>query len=561
MKNLLRKHRKSNQNKKNKFRKYLLVIFALIMTTFAWLAYSKVLNNHLNIHVAAWDMEYYIGDEKKENPIEIEFPTLYPQMQEQTVTVDILNKGEALVDLSYNVQAISIAGVSYELVKGDKPDPEGNFIRIQDPTLETDQETGELVSRGEIINDVTKIPFTLKIEHSLQVASKDKAYLKVTANWTGDNDDLDSQWGYTVGKYFMDNPDATAAMSIKLSIDSYQANDEIQGGTANLPNGPGTRPYLPNSEFKQVEGTTLDTGLIIQDNSGNEYVWIEVPRLASVYPNAGISIKDFTDEEYNKIEDDLHKYALTYRNGTSTSDTYSSSDAIGISSSSYTELKQKMLKSIYQNGGFYIARYEAGTDTKRTGNASSASLMPTSKANQYPLNWVTCSEAQTLASKASTNGRTGSLMFGIQWDLVQKYIEAKSVAQGVAIEMIQSQLKTNSTSIGNYKSSKYNITNTSAQYSTNNGSTWLQAPYDKNGNNATLLTTGSIMGFAKQNIFDLAGNVWEWTLENSNVSSQPCVIRGGSYESSVSSEISINSRSNNTATQSYWSIGFRVTIF
>ena len=187
--------------------------------------------------------------------------------------------------------------------------------------------------------------------------------------------------------------------------------------------------------------------------------------------------------------------------------------------------------------------------------------MPTSKANQYPLNWVTCSEAQTLASKASTNGRTGSLMFGIQWDLVQKYIEAKSVAQGVAIEMIQSQLKTNSTSIGNYKSSKYNITNTSAQYLTNNGSTWLQAPYDKNGNNATLLTTGSIMGFAKQNIFDLAGNVWEWTLENSNVSSQPCVIRGGSYESSVSSEISINSRSNNTATQSYWSIGFRVTIF
>ena len=134
MKNLLRKHRKSNQNKKNKFQKYLLVIFALIMTTFAWLAYSKILNNHLNIHVAAWDMEYYIGDEKKENPIEIEFPTLYPQMQEQTVTVDILNKGEALVDLSYNVQAISIAGVSYELVKGDKPDPEGNFIRIQDPT-------------------------------------------------------------------------------------------------------------------------------------------------------------------------------------------------------------------------------------------------------------------------------------------------------------------------------------------------------------------------------------------------------------------------------------------
>ena len=58
--NILRKHRKSN--KKNKLKKYILFIFSLIMTTFAWLTYSKVLNGNLNIHVAAWDMEYYIGD-------------------------------------------------------------------------------------------------------------------------------------------------------------------------------------------------------------------------------------------------------------------------------------------------------------------------------------------------------------------------------------------------------------------------------------------------------------------------------------------------------------------
>ena len=70
--NILRKHRKSN--KKNKLKKYILFIFSLIMTTFAWLTYSKVLNGNLNIHVAAWDMEYYIGDEKKENPIGITIP-------------------------------------------------------------------------------------------------------------------------------------------------------------------------------------------------------------------------------------------------------------------------------------------------------------------------------------------------------------------------------------------------------------------------------------------------------------------------------------------------------
>ena len=559
MSNILRKHRKSI--KKNKLRKSLAVIFTLILTTFAWFAYTKILNSTLDIHVAAWDMEYYINGEKKENPIGIEFPTLYPQMEDQVVTVDILNNGEALVDLSYNIQEISIAGVSYELVQdGEQPTTE-NYIEIAEPTLESDPETGELISKGIIINAPDKFPFTLEIEHSLQVAAQDDAYLKVTAKWPGDNDELDTKWGYDVGKYFMDNPDATTAMAITLSIESYQANDEIIGGTGILPNGPGTRPYLPSSDFTQVEGTTLETGLVIQDSSGNEYVWIEVPKLASVYPTAGISIKDFTDEEYQKIENDLHTYTATYRNGTSASDTYYTEDATGLSSSEYTELKQKMLKSVYQHGGFYISRYEAGTTGSRNGNTSIADLIPNSQPNQYPINWVTCSQAQELANKASINGYSGSLMFGIQWDLVQKYIEAKAVEQGTAIGTIQSQLVSTSTSWGNYRPSIYNITNESAQYSLNNGSQWLQAPYYKNSAGSTILTTGANPGFAKQNILDLAGNVWEWTLEYSNISSQPCVLRGGAYECSASSELSVNSRSNNTSTQSYSSIGFRITIY
>ena len=559
MSNILRWHRKSNQ--KNKFRKSLLLIFTLIMTTFAWFAYTKILNPSLNIHVAAWDMEYYIGDEKKENPIGIEFPTLYPQMEDQVVTVDILNNGEALVDLSYRIQEISIVGVTYELLKdGEQPTTE-NYINIDDPMLQSDPETGELISKGIIIRDPDKFPFTLEIEHSLQVAAQDDAYLKVTATWPGDNDELDTEWGYTVGKYFTEHPEATSAMAITLSIDSYQANEEIIGGTGILQNGSGTRPYLPSSDFTQVEGTTLETGLVIQDTAGNEYVWIEVPKLASVYPTAGISIKDFTDEEYQKIENDLHTYASTYRNGTSASDTYYSEAATGLSSTEYTDLKRKMLKSVYQNGGFYISRYEAGTNIKRSSSASIADLVPMSQPNLYPINWVTCSEAQTLANRVSMNGHSGSLMFGIQWDLVQKYIEAKAVEQGTAIGTIQSQLRNNSTSWGNYRSSIYNIVNESAQYSSNNGSQWLQAPYNKTASGSILLSTGANNAFGKQNIFDLAGNLWEWTLEYSNISSQPCVIRGGSYESSASSELSVNSRSNNTSTQSYWSIGFRMTIF
>ena len=69
--------------------------------------------------------------------------------------------------------------------------------------------------------------------------------------------------------------------------------------------------------------------------------------------------------DYDKIEYCLHKYTDYYRNGTSFTDTYSSDAATGLTSTEYTKLKQKMLKSVYENGGFWIGRYEAGITTNR----------------------------------------------------------------------------------------------------------------------------------------------------------------------------------------------------
>ena len=517
MKNLLRRHRKSNQNKKNKLRKYVLAIFALIMTTFAWVAYSKVLNTHLNIHVAAWDMEYYIGDEKKENPIGIEFPTLYPQMQEQTVTVDILNNGEALVDLSYSIQVITIAGVSYEVVQPGKQPTTANYINIEEPTSEIEETTGKMILKGKIINDANKFPFTLEIEHSAQVESKGRAYLKVTAKWPGDNDELDTQWGYTVGKYFMDNPNVTSAMSITLSIDSYQANEEIKGN--NVTTG-GT--YLPDG-FTQVEGTTLENGLTIQDSKGNQYVWVEVPKTSEVYPTAGLNITEFTTDEYTAIEADLHTYTDDYRKS-GWEDIYSSDAATGLTSAQYTELKKKMLKSVYQNGGFYVGKYETGIENapKTSGSSSTAPTeIPVIKQNAYPYNNVTCSQAQTLASNMESGNYTSSLMFGVQWDLVLKYLETKGTAQA--------DLKTNSTNWGNYYNNLWNITNANSKYAPN-GSGWTNGAYGKKySKNDILLSTGASEEFSKQGIYDIAGNIWEWTLEYTSDSSDPCASRGGDY--------------------------------
>ena len=44
-----------------------------------------------------------------------------------------------------------------------------------------------------------------------------------------------------------------------------------------------------------------------------------------------------------------------------------------------------------------------------------------------------------------------------------------------------------------------------------------------------LLTTGASNDFSKQNIYDIAGNVNEWTLEYTFNTERPYARRGGSY--------------------------------
>ena len=283
-------------------------------------------------------------------------------------------------------------------------------------------------------------------------------------------------------------------------------------------------PYLPTG-FAQVEGTTLDNGFTIQDSTGNQYVWIEVPKTKDVYSTADLKITEFTADEYTKIETDLHTYTSDYRQDGYT-DEYSSDEATGLASDEYTALKQKMLKSIYQNEGFYIGKYETGIeDTPRT--SSSADTAPTEtpviKQNMYPYNWVTCSQAQALASSMEKGGYNTSLMFGVQWDLVMKYLETKGVPQA--------DLKTDSTSWGNYCDNLWNITNANLKYSINYGLNWTSGAYGtKDSTTSILLSTGASEAFGKQGIYDLAGNVFEWTLEHSNsITSNPCVQRSGCF--------------------------------
>jgi len=343
-----------------------------------------------------------------------------------------------------------------------------------------------------------------------------------------------------------------------------------------------TAPYFPDNTFAKKEGT-IDTGLVIQDAKGNEYVWVVVPRTTAVYATTGLGKTTFTDADYINIETDLKNYTSIYRNGTNCSDTWYADDKNEgwLSETEYKALKNKMLKSVYENGGFYVGRYEAGIKENRTGEPGTNSdgkytiegmPAPLSKADAYPYTWVTRTQAQNLAQNVNSGTKASSLMFGIQWDLVLAFM-SKDKAKITSTEI----LTKDSTTIGNYMNSAFQLSQTGKyaiclNYVANskwNTSTTVTANFvdasrkkivQSLEGNGILVTTGTSEQNKVMNMYDIAGNVVEWTLENSSPTYAPCVYRGGGYDN-IGSSRSSSSYYDRYTDHTNDGIGFRVSLF
>ena len=341
-----------------------------------------------------------------------------------------------------------------------------------------------------------------------------------------------------------------------------------------------TAPYFPDNTFTKKEGT-IDTGLVIQDASGNEYVWVVVPRTTAVYATTGLGKTTFTDADYTSIENDLKEYTKTYRGSTKYSDTWYADDKNEgwLSETEYKTLKNSMLKSVYENGGFYVGRYEAGIGTNRTsieaqvnGKYPVPTTAPVTKADAYPYTYVTRTQAQNLASNVKSGTKTSSLMFGVQWDLVLAFMHNKGNIE-------DSTLTSNSTTIGNYYNSTFDLNRGKYAQCGQLGNTWknfdsaldsivvsnettgkMKKTEQNSYQNGILLTTGGTEQSKVMNIYDIAGNVYEWTLEKTPNTYEPCVTRGGLFNDTGSYRPAAE-HGGSSSGHSFYSIGFRVSIF
>lgn len=320
----------------------------------------------------------------------------------------------------------------------------------------------------------------------------------------------------------------------------------------------GDTAYIPQGfQVSKVPGeNAIGDGLVVKDGNGNEWVWIKVPK--SIYTTAKSS------EDYTNIEKDMQTYTSDYRDNDYT-DTWSSKDQHGFTTSEeYNNWKNSMLKSVYEKGGFYIGRYEVGTQTARTSDSNTLTD-PIIQRDAYPYNYITCSNAQLKSKQLATEEYTSSLMFGIQWDLVLKYMEEKGSLQD-GNKVTQTMLKADSLSWGNYSNSSFDMIRGKYTASPSVQNSWVTVNLSSNKNatkpnGSILLTTGVSNRNSILNIYDLAGNVNEWTLEFASSSNKLCVYRGGDCNDNADKDFaSFHSGYDKTDNASAY-IGFRVALW
>ena len=148
-----------------------------------------------------------------------------------------------------------------------------------------------------------------------------------------------------------------------------------------------------------------------------------------------------------------------------------------------------MVESVKKYGGFYIGRYE-------TGNLSKDKVSVT-KGNIDIKNetWYTMYRKCKNLNNGSINVATG-IIWGNQWDRTLIWLAESG-------NRSREDICEDSTGWGNFRNSSF-------EYINSNGNTSI-----KNENSNMMIPTGSTEYTNANNIYDLAGNVSEWTMENS----------------------------------------------
>ena len=314
----------------------------------------------------------------------------------------------------------------------------------------------------------------------------------------------------------------------------YNQEQEEQQETSQpvkVPNSANTVLANENSIQLYANSTQQDINIFNLQKSVNQYVWIPVSEenLSRIY---GVDAN-------GKLWGKLYNYSSTGRtanNWTETSgvmsitsstsyrepalvsrydkDSTLQTDLGGMTAYEFlSELEENFyatIKSIKEHGGFYIGRYE-------TGGLSGTAVVRKMETDINNQTWYTMYEKTKELSGTNDNAIT-SMIWGSLWDETLQWLVDSGAKTSDGTQLTYELIDSDSTKWGNYRNSTFS-------YIPADATTPDETATKSRG--STLIPTGSAEYTKVNNIYDLAGNVYDWTLEA--FSTDYRVLRGGIY--------------------------------
>ena len=281
-----------------------------------------------------------------------------------------------------------------------------------------------------------------------------------------------------------DTTNAGEELSVKpeeWTSDQVSAIDDGEDGAIPLPDGfyyvGGTKSegiVISDDPADAGKGTSHEVAQTLQ---GNQFVWVPVEIDEDFKTYKGYASPGDLESYFNCEEPDPYGYINEKQE--------------------YDQMKDKVL----QYNGFYVGRYETGI-IESYGETIGTEVMIKQGVNVYNnISWGNSKTDETGGAVEVAKGMyandsvTSTLIYGVQWDAIMQWIDSNYKKEDGTL----TSFVADSTGKGNYSGS--------------------------------FLETGSNADYAVKNIYDLAGNALEWTMEGSTTG---CgfgarILRGGSY--------------------------------
>ena len=442
--------------------------------------------------------DVYIINKKSHNIFYVKGIQIKENNVTKTYYTDYTEPDETKVDLRY-IDGILIPDGYYYI--GKESDGLGNYSIVISTTKD---DTIDNVSENQYIWQ-KQISYIDTVPGSIQLSNEqsENEFFKSVNHYKG----------YFKNKNKVSNIDVIY-LSVKENkwSEVYTKNDKYvdkNGDIAIIPTG---------FRVSLAEGTNeIREGLVITDqidqngnSTGNEFVWIPVPDF-DYFVRKDFSTLNINDEDFISTQATLSKYYEMTADG----------ETVNQNASTDVKEVQELYKSVNDNKGFYIGRYETGiaSNSERT-SSSGTSATPVSKKDKYVYNYVQYvadvgNSILSVPQIARSMYSNSILCYGVQWDAIMRWFNKDTICRNYL---------TQSSGKGNYSLSD-------------------------------IIKTGSNESYQIKNIYDIAGNVSEWTMETYDLDKK--VTRGGQNGNNYS----VSYRESQLENYKSKKCGFRVSLY